>query len=295
MTHCLSAVLTCGALLVPISAYAAAPTKEECIAANDGAQDLRRAGKLHDSREKLVLCVSQSCPGPVRDDCNERLAEVDKAMPTIVVAATDHDGNDMSAVRVLEDARVLVNRLDGSAVAVDPGEHVLRFEAVGYVPVTRKIVLREAEKERHIAVTFAAASSSAGPPRGSVPKETGGDASGEDTTPSRWPAYVAFGVGGAGLVAGVAFVVAAVNQQSTLQRDCGGLTEAQCHAYVPGEQSNLTADNVAMGISFGVAALAAGLGTYLLLSAPSSSAQARPWWLAPRIALGWAGVEGGFR
>ena len=44
-----------GVVLVPCPARAAEPTKVECIAANDAAQDLRRAGKLREAREKLVV------------------------------------------------------------------------------------------------------------------------------------------------------------------------------------------------------------------------------------------------
>ena len=73
-----------GVVLVPWSARAVEPTKLECIAANDAAQDLRRTGKLREAREKLALCVSTACPGPVREDCAQRLTEVDGVMPSIV-------------------------------------------------------------------------------------------------------------------------------------------------------------------------------------------------------------------
>jgi hypothetical protein len=61
-------------------AAADAPTKQECVAANEAAQDLRRAGKLREAREKLAVCLDEGCPKAVRDDCAQRRDEVDKAM-----------------------------------------------------------------------------------------------------------------------------------------------------------------------------------------------------------------------
>jgi hypothetical protein len=69
-------------LLVTRSAQAdgTEPTKQECVAANEAAQDLRRAGKLHGAKQKLLVCMSNSCPKAVRDDCAQQLGEVEKAL-----------------------------------------------------------------------------------------------------------------------------------------------------------------------------------------------------------------------
>lgn len=63
----------------PAAADTAVPTKQECVAANEAAQDLRRAGKLRDARKKLELCVAEICPKAVREDCAQRLDDLDKA------------------------------------------------------------------------------------------------------------------------------------------------------------------------------------------------------------------------
>lgn len=281
------------ALLTSVVSSAAAPTKAECIASNETAQDLQRAGKLREARQKLAACVAKSCPGPVREDCTERLADVDKAMPTIIVAATDADGNDLSAVRVFQDGALLVGRLDGTPVDVDPGVHMFRFEAAGYLPVTRKLVIRETEKERRLSIAFTMT-------RAQDDSSSGGDDSAnsestEATRPTPWPAYASLGVGGAGLVTGIIFAISAIGQRNIIDKDCAGLTEPQCNQTHPGEQDRLTTDNIAMGVGFAVAAIGGGVGAYLLLSAPSAPSQARSWWVAPRIGLGWAGLQGGFQ
>ena len=65
-----------------------------------------------------------SSPAVIRQDCAERLAEVERAEPTIVFEAKDRDGLDVSAVTVTMDDTPLASSLDGSALSTDPGEHV---------------------------------------------------------------------------------------------------------------------------------------------------------------------------
>src|SRR5580698_10702647 len=113
----LAAIMLCVSLAA-FPARAADPTKQECVEANDAAQDLRQSGKLRQAREKLAICASASCPSVVRDDCMQRLAELDSAMPQVVFSARDASGNDLVDVKVTIDGAPLVDRLDGSSVKV---------------------------------------------------------------------------------------------------------------------------------------------------------------------------------
>ena len=140
------------------SALADEPSKLECVQANEAAQSLRQSGKLHDARAQLLVCVATSCPAPVRSDCAERLKEVDKTMPTIIFDVKDKDGIALTAVAVASDGAPLVARLDGTALPVDPGEHVFRFSSEGLPPLERKLVIREGEKDRHEPIALSAAS-----------------------------------------------------------------------------------------------------------------------------------------
>jgi hypothetical protein len=272
-------------------ARADGPTKDECINANDAAQTARQAGKLHEAKKQLLVCVAKSCPGPVRDDCTERLNEVEKAMPTVVFAATDAQGNDLSDVRVSVDGEALAARLDGTPVEVDPGTHVFRFDGAGARWMAKKVTVREAEKLRSLSVAFAY-------PPASEPADGGraqtGAGSEEASTPSRWPAYVAFALGGAGLVTGVAAAIFTVRQKSK----CDGITTDQCDRKYNDYSGTLTADNVGWIAGFSVAAIGAGIGTFLVLSQPAepaaragSTSNLR---IVAHVGLGWAGVEGRF-
>jgi hypothetical protein len=79
------------------------PTKVQCVDANAKGQDLRRDGELSGARAQFRACAVSACPALVRDDCNRRLDEVERAQPTIVFDTKDAAGRDLSAVKVLVD------------------------------------------------------------------------------------------------------------------------------------------------------------------------------------------------
>jgi hypothetical protein len=130
------------------------PTKDQCINANETGQAQRASGKLRDAADTLTLCATRSCPAPVRNDCSQRLDEVQKALPTVVFAVHTPRGDDLTAVRVRMDGVPLVASLDGSAVAVDPGPHTFAFDAAGFTPAEQPTLIREGEKERSVVVTL---------------------------------------------------------------------------------------------------------------------------------------------
>jgi hypothetical protein len=140
--------------LAPAVSRAAEPTKQECVSANERAQDLRRAAQLREAKKDLAVCMSESCPAPVREDCAARLSEVDAAMPSLVFVAKDRAGNDLSAVLVTMDGLPFADNLDGTAVAVDPGEHKFIFEGEGLPATEKVVVVHEGDKSRHVNVVL---------------------------------------------------------------------------------------------------------------------------------------------
>jgi len=148
------AVAACG--LVSATSRAD-PTKDQCVDAHAKAQDLRRSSNFSAARDQLRQCSSApSCPALIRDDCTKRLDELEGAQPTLVFEVKDAAGNDLSAVKVTIDGALLTERLGGTALSVDPGEHTFTFEAGGLTPLTRKLIIREAQKDRRESITLAA-------------------------------------------------------------------------------------------------------------------------------------------
>jgi len=258
-------------LLIVSLARAAAPTKQDCVSANEAGQDLRRSGKLHTARERFATFVAASCPPAVREDCAERLREVEKATASVVFEVKDSSGNDLSAVRVSVDGEQIATKLDGTAIDVDLGEHTIRFEADGKA-IDKKFLIREGERDRHESVTLGARSTS---------KPIDGK------TMSRVPAIIAFSAGGVGLIVGIAFTGAFVSEPcATSACDLQGDARSA-------QQSKLAGYSAGIAVGFIVAGLGAITGTILLLTS-SSPTKASAVYLRPQIGLGWTGVEGRF-
>ena len=77
-------------------------------------------GKLHDALKKLAVCSDATCSSEVRAECTQRIAAIDAAMPTLVLAAKDGSGNDLYDVRVSMDGAPLTGNLDGRPISLDP-------------------------------------------------------------------------------------------------------------------------------------------------------------------------------
>jgi hypothetical protein len=156
------------ALVVVVGAAAAVAradsAKPDCLDTNAKAQDARRAHHFAAARTLLQQCSVSSCPDLVRDDCSKRLDELDRAQPTIVFSVTDATGKDLVAVKVSVDGNVLTDKVDGTALNVDPGAREFTFEVAGQPPAKRTFVIREGEKERAEKVILGDAASTEGAP-----------------------------------------------------------------------------------------------------------------------------------
>jgi hypothetical protein len=138
--------------------------KGVCATASEDAQALRSAGRLVEARAKLLVCTRPNCPNVVKQDCEAWLTSVDAALPSLVLGAKGPNGEDLVDVRVTVDDKPFVDHLSGLALPIDPGAHALRFEADGRVPVDVRLLVREGEHQRDVAVTFdARGQSDAGP------------------------------------------------------------------------------------------------------------------------------------
>lgn len=154
------ALLTAFAMLglFTSAAEVRADSKQECAFAYGKTQALRDSGQLREARIQAVACSASTCSVYVTQDCRQWLTEIDAILPTVLFTAEDDAVVNVLAVRVSVDGQPVAERLDGDAVALDPGEHTVRFEMTGAEAVEQKVTIRQGEKNRRLAVLFKKAS-----------------------------------------------------------------------------------------------------------------------------------------
>jgi hypothetical protein len=194
------ALLVVGNLLSARFALAGEPTKKQCVGANEAAQDQRRNGHLRGAKESLAICMASTCPGPVRQDCAARFAEIETVIPTLVFVVRDATGRDVHGARVTMDSTAIEEAAGGVPLEVDPGEHDFAFEAVGLQRTERHVVVREGDKDRRIEVIMPVRGvlEVAATPTPKPEKEFNGNRNVGEFDPQR---KIALGLGVAGAVA----------------------------------------------------------------------------------------------
>jgi hypothetical protein len=205
--------------------------------------------------KNLLVCAQSNCPTVVRNDCVYWLAEVEKLVPSVTVQAKDKDGADLTDVSVSVDGEPLVSRLDGLTVPVDPGLRTFRFEHVGSTPIEQKIVIREGQKGRVIAIQFDPRPSRLPPPpppkrrRSAIPTGT-----------------VVFGsIGVAALGSFAYFAITGRHDAAELRDSCGRNKTCTEDQVSPVRTKLLVAD-----ISLGVGLVSLGAATYAFLTRPKA-------------------------
>jgi hypothetical protein len=270
-TSCL-AIATAILLLAP---RARAQDADACIAASESALSLKKAGKLIDARKALATCAAPACPDPVKTSCQQRLLDVDRAVPSIAFAVKDAAGNDVPAVKITMDGQPLADSSAGAAITLDPGEHTFTFEASGQV-VKRTVVIVEGVKARSEVVSLetphASATSTAAPqpPATSEPRGDG------QRTVGLWVG----GAGIAGLAVGSVFGVMAAMTWNTAQNDQSNNEEHTASTYA-------TVSTVA----FVAGGVALATGAVVWLTAPRSSPSSTSAALVPTVETGGGGLS----
>ena len=154
LRRALAAVLLLAVGLVTTSRdarAAGADDKRACAIASEEAQLRRIHKQLRGTREQLLICARDVCPPVIKHDCEQWLNEVDASMPTVVISAQDADGHDVGTVRVQLDGKPFLEKLDGNAAPIDPGEHVLSLQQGDGPAIEEHVIIREGEKNRVVA------------------------------------------------------------------------------------------------------------------------------------------------
>lgn len=140
--------------VLALAGWAQAQDAEQCVADHASGQDLRADAKLLAARDKFVRCSADACPAVVRKECEKLLAEVEGAIPGIIVRAKGPDGEDTTDVEVIADGKTVAKQLGVKQLRLDPGQRSLRFRHASGATLERKIALVEGEKGRVVEVEF---------------------------------------------------------------------------------------------------------------------------------------------
>jgi hypothetical protein len=271
-------------------------TKVQCIQANTNAQSLRREGKLAEAREQLRACSEAKCPSLVSADCIKRLDELENAQPTVIFDVFDASGHELNEVSVSVDGQRLLERLDGKALPVDLGEHVVTFSAEGRPSVTQKLTFREGEKSRHFRVELANAPGSEGAVAEPGAAEQGSSAPADASEPvsaaggsshgtRRTVGYVVGGTGLAGLAVGGVFGYLTIAAKKRQTDNCASATNCPDYdAASAAHQDGKTYGTIST-VAFIVGGVATATGIVLVLTAKRTNVA-----IAPAAGIGSAGV-----
>jgi hypothetical protein len=291
-----------GLALAPGGAAADNITKAQCVEANTKSQDLRREGKLAESREQLHRCGDPACPRLIRDDCSKRLDDLDKVQPTLIFDVKDARGADVIDVKVSVDGKPLADHLDGSPLKVDPGAHLFTFEVAGQKSMSDKVLIREGEAGRHESVVFDQLNP---PPPGQAPAQGGmlPGGSSESAPPSkpgpqRTIGLVVGGVGIAGLAAGIVFWQLGSSAWNSAKQACGGNVSACTDVNsANSDKSTASTDATVSTIAFIAGGALLATGGVLFLTGGHEKAASASFVVAPSVGPRSAGLvmSGGFQ
>jgi hypothetical protein len=248
----------------------------ECVVASDQGQQLRDDGKLAAARERFVVCARDACPALVRTACQKWLSQVTAEQPTVIIGLRDAAGHDIIDSRVFIDGVLALSKLDGSPLRLDPGPHVFRFEATGFLPVEQSILARQAETNRVITAILNPVPDGSGPaivplvgpgpsyPPGGAESERPASVRAVSLPPStrKWNT-LGWALGGAGLVGlslGIGFGVAAI----TFDGDAHCNPSMQC-LRGPLDSARTAATGSSVGFIAGGVLLAGGVTLVLVM------------------------------
>jgi hypothetical protein len=232
------------------------PTKTECATAYEQGQRLQKSGALLKARDAFILCARDPCPTAFQPECVQWLAETEKRIPSVIVQVRDRSGTTQAEVRLSIDGVLVLSRLTGKSIEVDPGDHVFRIEPIAGTAVEQRVLVVEGERSRLVTFTV----------DGEAP--TGASATSKRSSIAPWLIYGAFGLGAVGAASFAYFGLHGLSQRRDLE-DCNH----RCSADVMNPTlDRARRDFLLADISIGVSLAALTTGVVLLLaSSPTDS------------------------
>ncbi len=156
MLFLLCLALVIGATASSTPAFAVEGEVSACITSYEQGQVARDEGRLVQARDHFVACAADTCPAALRRDCRPWLSQIDTRLPTLVFHARQGD-RDASDLQVVVDDVQIIDKLDGRAVAVNPGRRLIRWVQAGVTVAQDELLVVEGEKTRLVSLDLPAA------------------------------------------------------------------------------------------------------------------------------------------
>lgn len=249
---------------------------------------LGRLVKAHEAFQQVMReGVPPDAPAPWRRALVAAQEEDAKVKPRLAWVTIRVEGP--SEPRLKLDDEDLPLASVGVRRAVDPGRRRVLAEAEGFLPASAVIELGEGEagelalvlkpdpnykpRSEPAAVERRVVVVQASPPSG------------------RTPAYVAYGIGGAGLLLSGVTTVLMLRTRDKLEESCH---DGGCPPRSAGDLSRFPMYGTLAAVGLGVGLAGAGVGTYFLLSGKRRDEDARYGRVRAQLAPGYVGLSGSF-
>ncbi len=244
-------------------------------AATCWARALEGLGRLIEARDVFVEAThipAKPDEAPVlasaREAARTEADGLEKRIPTVTLALSGP--SETAPLQVVLDGVVVKSETARLPRKTNPGRHTLTVSAQGFGPATADVTIAEGE-DRRVEVLLRA--SSEGPePRVSVALSPG-VAGGAGAVPSasassKVPAFIAFGLGGAGLVVGSILGVMALSDASGLksQPGCPSSCPPSAQPQIDTLHGHQWGSDIGLGV--GVVGLAIGAALFLTSHTP---------------------------
>lgn len=190
----------------------------ECLGNHTEGQQLRRDGKLIESRDSFRQCSANACPSEIIRDCLGWMEEVDKQIPSVGFAVTA-DGVSRADVQVFIDDVQVLDKLSGRAITVNPGPHRVRVVLPPFAPFEEQVVFTEGDKFRIVDVKFTSPRTTPDPVTTTPGAPTPTPAA-EPVRPVPIATYVFGGIGIAAALSGGAWGISNAALRSDMENQC---------------------------------------------------------------------------
>lgn len=237
------------------------PDQAACLEAHAAAQALRRETRFIEAQEKLLICSSATCPGPVIEDCGGWIGELERRTPSLAFSVKI-DGIETQDGVVMLDGKAVTDR--AGITKVDPGRHEVRIEMPPYDAREQVVFARDGAGTQLVNFDFTSSKQDeAVAPAPSFSESS--EPSDTRSRPTPVAVYPLLGVGGAGLISFGVFGLIGNQRKTELQEEC----EPDCtdEQLKPMKNAYLIGD-----ISLAVGAVSLLTASVIYLTRPTESA-----------------------